>query len=376
MKEFIRSKRNFPWKLSMHLLKESLLPMVCTIFAFSAMFMIRDVIDDITDFNGSGIPMLELLEYFGAKLLLRLADIIPISMLLSTSFMVVMLCKNNELTAIRAAGLSLAKTAIPIWIVAIVMCCAVFGINEISATLSNDSINRIQEQYLEHNKTEESRRLTYSNAVSGRDWFFADFSPAESAYRGVKLTIYDNLDGTKRKVRDITAQEATYENGVWLFRDGQDSRYAYTDGRMNPPVVEKFSDLAIEALQETPSLMKKHSREIGSMNISGLLDVIVSGFDYGPAKMKEANVMFWYRLTYPLASLVGALFGFALSIAVGRSGVLKGFASAVGLLILYFMTGQILRVWGINGNLPAIIAGAGSNIAFLIAGISALLNKR
>ena len=51
-----------------------------------------------------------------------------------------------------------------------------------------------------------------------------------------------------------------------------------------------------------------------------------------------------------------------------RSEAMRGFAGAVGLLVLYYIVGQVLFVAGKNGWLPPFVAGALPNLLFTTAG--------
>ena len=367
--------RRFPSKLAFHLLREFLLPFFCTVLAFSAMFLLRDVIDDITDFGGTGIPSRWVVAYFGVKLLLNLVNIVPISILLSTSFMMVMLGRNSELTAIRSAGLSLARCGTWIWVVAALCGIAVFCIGESSAPLCSQVLDRVRTNWLDKSARQSSaRRVEYTNMTEGRDWFFADFH-TEGASRGVKVSIYEEIDGVRRVARTISAETAEcMGDGVWVFRKADISVMGGESGRTAPKVAHEQE--VREHFSETPEKILSHSKRPEEMNILELLAVIRDGHDLGSKTIKEARIRLWYRITFPLACLVGALFGFALSIPAGRAGVLKGFASSVGLLVLFYLVGEFLRVWGMNGSLPPIVAGAFSNVAFFVAGILAVRKNR
>ena len=55
-------------------------------------------------------------------------------------------------------------------------------------------------------------------------------------------------------------------------------------------------------------------------------------------------VLFWNRATFPLASLVGALFGVAFTIVPGRTGMVRGFAAAVAMLVLFYLISHFTLV--------------------------------
>ena len=62
------------------------------------------------------IPWSVILTYLLAKQPQNLTYVIPFASLLAASFMTMMLGKNSELTAMRAAGMSLFTCCLPVWV--------------------------------------------------------------------------------------------------------------------------------------------------------------------------------------------------------------------------------------------------------------------
>ena len=56
--------------------------------------------------------------------------------------------------------------------------------------------------------------------------------------------------------------------------------------------------------------------------------------------------------------------------------MVRGFAAAVAMLVLFYLIGQFTMVMGKNGWLPPFLAGAGTNLAFTAAGIVAMWKKQ
>ena len=109
-----------------YVLREFLIPLVCALAAFAFLFLVNNVFDDLPDFMSKDVPMRIVLAYFLSLQPHNLLNVIPISVLLAASFMTVMMGRNNELCAMRAAGMSLLTCALPVWIVALVACfCAI-----------------------------------------------------------------------------------------------------------------------------------------------------------------------------------------------------------------------------------------------------------
>lgn len=89
------------------------MPLIGSIAVFTAVVLLMAVFDDLPDFSDTGAPLSVTILYFVARMPGTLVTVIPFSVLLAVSFMTLVMRKNNELTAIRSAGISLFTVAAP-----------------------------------------------------------------------------------------------------------------------------------------------------------------------------------------------------------------------------------------------------------------------
>ena len=100
-----------------------MVPLVCCLLGFTALFLFNSVFDDIPDFlrrpaTAAGGPSWEVPLYFVLTQPANLLNVLPMSVLLAGSFLISLMGKHHELVAVRAAGISLTRMALPIWLVA------------------------------------------------------------------------------------------------------------------------------------------------------------------------------------------------------------------------------------------------------------------
>ena len=89
------------------------------------------------------IPWSVILTYLLAKQPQNLTYVIPFASLLAASFMTMMLGKNSELTAMRAAGMSLFSCCIPVWVIAALSCAVVLAISQSRCSSSKAKADRL-----------------------------------------------------------------------------------------------------------------------------------------------------------------------------------------------------------------------------------------
>src|ERR1019366_1406747 len=122
--------------------------------------------------------------------------------------------RHNELTAMRAAGVSLWRLSLPYLGVGVFCGVAIFALNEFwvpqAANKSKDILERRKNPGQERNLT---GRLDFHNEGDRRHWNMAHFNRATSEMTQPTVT-WEPPDGSSHSV---FAQSAIYTNGQWRF---------------------------------------------------------------------------------------------------------------------------------------------------------------
>src|SRR5262249_30211521 len=138
--------------------------------------------------------------------------------------------RHNELTAIRAAGVSLWRLSVPYFVTGFVASVAVFVLNELFVPNSDNRAAQIRQRHGAGKKagTEpgQVRNLGFTNARDQREWLIGIYNV--EAERMVNPQVVWTLpDGSQRWLK---AARAEFINGVWTFFDALEYQ---TDPRTN-----------------------------------------------------------------------------------------------------------------------------------------------
>lgn len=359
--------RHFSKKLFMHVAREFTIPFLCAILAFVFLFLINNVFDDLGDFTSRNAPWQAVMSYFLALLPGNLTNVLPISTLLATSFMTVMLGRNNELCAMRSAGLSLAMCALPVWLVAVVAAIVTFALNESWVQASQEYAETIKLQFSSSKKAK-LKVLAVSHQTYLRDWYV--HADGSNAFTNVVVRQFDDK-GFSQWV--ITAQRAAKtDNGDWLFEKGTFLQLNAAQKNIRPVSFDSKTLQLEERLEDFADM----ASAISSVSVKKAMDILLRDNPPPEKVAHKLKTSVWFNLTFPLASIVAALFGFSMTIANQRSDAMKGFAMSVGMLVLFYCVGQVFYAIGKNGWMPPFIAGAFPNLAFFCAGIFNVWRKQ
>lgn len=117
------------FKLFKYVLGEYILVVIWCIGIFLSLFIVGLLYDELEDFLKHGSDLRLIIHYIFLLQPKYLINVIPISLLISTVYVISNLCRYNELTALRASGISVLQTGLPILGVA-----AAFSLLEIAIT--------------------------------------------------------------------------------------------------------------------------------------------------------------------------------------------------------------------------------------------------
>ena len=344
------------------------LPYACCILAFMAVFLLNDVLNGLVDCLDAHLSFGRIAIYFLAKLPPNLVNIVPISVLLAGSFMTVMLGRNNELTAMRAAGLSIIQCALPVWVIVVLSALMVFFINESLALKCAKISNNIE--LTEKFQREYFKRLTFYHPSQHRDWAIENVED-DGSFSRVIVRQYRE-DGTNDYL--VAAVKATFKDGKWTFFDG--CVQFYDEGGQQLAKATEFFDEKAMPFAESPQEINTHSNRPENMNISELSAVLRENIVTSKRGRGKLKSLIWYKLTVPLMTICAALFGIALTVSTNRKSAVKGFAISVAVLVVCLLLGQFTLILAQNGYLAPFIGGALPNIAFLGAGMCVMWAKR
>lgn len=361
-------RRRYSSILSRYVCVGFLVPFVCSVLVFIALFLLRDVLDNISDFLDKGIAPAKIALYYFALQPANLVNVMPVAVLLGTSFLTMTLGRNNELTAMRASGLSLAACARPIWICSVIASVLVFAINESWGAKCQQKAADIY--YSTAKKKKAVGRFSFRNPLDRRDWSVEEIDGDGNANSPVVRQYREN----GRSQTLIAAQKAVRTPHGWLFKQGFMQNYG-EDG-MTPDGNEVYFEQQLMPFNENLRELSELGKNSEMMNIASLYKALDNPFMTSERKQRLMRVLIWHRLTVPLASLVAALLAFSLTISTGRKGAVKGFAMAVALLVLFYVAGQLGVNLGRNGYLTPFLGGALPQLLFLCGAVYSMYRRQ
>ncbi len=362
MKNDCRNSRLLHPTLDMYMFREFMIPLFVLVLAFVILFLIGDVFDDLEDFLKHETKLRVMLMYFMYKLPGNIRFILPISLLLASMYTLAMMGKNNEITAMRASGISLQRCCCSIYIVAFLVSLLNVWFNESAVPVSERRAEEIRES--ETNRTyipDEHKMLQYRSPDEARAWFFKYFD-LDGVQKNVILKKY-RKDGSLDW--DLKAKSAVHLPGKgWEFSECVLTHYEANGfpgmSQSHKTILKDSSDCP-----EKPSDVLNAAKPPEELNSMILFKLLRRTKNMSKRCRNIYETTLYSRLAFPWASLLAVFLGVPIAAKNRRGGVFVSIVISIGLIVIYYLSSNIFIVLGKRGFVHPAVAGLGPTAAFI-----------
>ena len=366
--------------LDRYLLRELLGPLSYCLSGFLVLFIAFDVLEELGHLQKLRLQTADIFEYYAVKMPEMVITILPIAFLLALLYTLTQLARHYEITAMRAAGVSLMRLSLPYVAVGTLLSLGVFAINEFWAPLGSERAEDIRHRYQSDTTSQQQlweQRLGFVSGLESRNWFIEAFHKERFLMHGVHVNTLE-ADGSSVK---LTAERGWWETNTWVFTNVHISDFV---GRIETSS-RRYATLAVPEFTETPEQILS---EIKMKRINSLREVrraqlsVKEILDYrrlhpgGTRQDSKLETMLHGRLASPWTCLVVVVIALPFGAASGRRNVVVGVASSILICFVYFVLGQLAVGLGVGRILPGWLAAWAPNVLFAAAGVALTLRVR
>jgi len=367
-----------------YLFRELLTPLAYCLGGFLVFWISFFFFTELEHMQESKLHALDCVEYAAAMTPGFFVMALPIALLLALLYALTHHARHNEITALRAAGVSLWRLCTPYFVVGLVAVGVYFALNELMVPRAADWSDQILNRYVKPASASKSKtqfdKEGFRNARAHRNWQIErfDFVTTAMLHPNVSWTLPDG------SWHALTAESAIYTNGAWTFFNAQLFAQSGAHGNLVPLFVTNV--MVMPAFDETP---KQIARNLRFSDAEGLLksrsaDIPLSELwpylrdnpDI-PAREKAGLLTkFHGRLAAPWVCLVVVFIAIPFSAAPGRRNLFFGVAGSIFICFAFFVLQTTGLALGMNGYLPAWLAAWLPNLFFAALGIFLTLRIR
>lgn len=326
-----------------------------TIISCQAMFVFFDFIGSLDRYLNSSMRYAVLYYYY----LLPYITVVmfPVAMLMAAMFTTGVLAMHNEINAVRAAGIGIARTVAPLFIVSIFICVGVMAVSE--TILPRFHRKKTETLSLLQNSSPSSKIIKRNHYYQGKNGFmyrFREFNGTRNAGLGVLVEKYEK----RRLVYRVSADSMVWRDNAWYAHGGVKMQADSSGVKMTNLAV-----LPLVGIQEKPDdflVVKKTPDDMNFLELREYIDQVRrSG---GKAARYMADLHF--KISYPLINLIVVILGVSLTVKVGKRGLARVFGVGLATCFIYYVFAKLGLAFGHSGELQPFIAAWLGNIVFFI----------
>ena len=164
--------------LDRYLFRELFTPMVYCLGGFLIFWISYDLFTELDDLQKHKLHLLDVIAYTAARTPEFLVTILPVGLLLALLYALTNHARHNEITAMRAAGVSLWRVCAPYLGVGLAASLALFAMNELLVPRSTAWAARILQRYVhdpDDSGTQKDHSGSYFNARARRTWNYIEY---------------------------------------------------------------------------------------------------------------------------------------------------------------------------------------------------------
>ncbi len=368
------TRSHFPLILDDYVIREFIKTFALVLVTFVMLMLLFTFFELLGDIIRNRTPFITVGEYLVDLSPSMIYTIAPLSVLIAVLVVFGSLNRSNELTAMKATGISLYRIVVPILAIASVLAVSLFAFDETYIPTAN----RKQEALRSIIKGKPAQTFQRPD----QKWIFGAEKPDEPNHIFYyqlfdsdkdsfgNISIFEFAPNTFTLSRRIFASSAHWEPRIhqWVFEHGWERTFSGVEIQSYRP----FEVSTFAGIHEPPGYFKKETRQSSEMSFVELNhyigDLRQSGFD-----TMRLRVALNHKLAYPLITLVMAVLAVPFALSMGRSGSLAGIGVAISVAIAYWVVAGTFEAMGNVNMLPALFAAWFPDVLFALAGSYLLL---
>ncbi len=365
--------------LDRYLLRELLIPLGYCLCGFLLLWITSDLFATLGEFQKKALHARDIAEYYLVMVPDFLVLVLPIALLLALLYALTNHARHQEITAIRAAGVSLWRLSLPYFAMGLLASLALFAVNEFWAATSDDKAKAIMKRHLTPDPRapgpNEYRNLRFESTRDGRRWAADLYNLQTGNMAGVWVHPAERSSGQPWALYGESARPV---DGVWTFYNA--SVYKEAPETNMPPVLTLVTNVLVvpefkETVEEINSEIKISESKTPRMAKKADVPIkdLLNYMRLHPRLLRSDRV--WLetklagRLAAPWTCLVVVLIAIPFGAAAGRRNVFVGVASSIVICFIYRVLQELGLALGTSGRLWPWLAAWFPNLLFGLAGL-------
>ena len=355
---------HFPLIIDDYILRDFFVYLGMILSTFLMLLLVFTFFELLGDIVRNRVPLVMVGQYLINVTPYLIYNTTHISVLLAVLVTFGLMQKANEITAMKATGISIYRVILPVMVIAAILATGLFFFEQLYLPHANKRQDALRNQI--KGKPAQTFLRPDRKWIFGQrsDIYYYEFFDAESNRFG-SISVFEFDPKTFELNKRIYATRAHWSETLqkWVFEQGWERSFRGSAIEAYHPFdVETFAEL-----REPPGYFKKEVKQSSEMNYEELKNYIhdlqQSGFD-----VVRLRVQLQKKFAFPIITFVMAMLAVPFALSAGRRGALAGVATAVGIAVVYFIVSGLFEAMGNTNQLPPALAAWSPDLLFALAG--------
>jgi LPS export ABC transporter permease LptF/LPS export ABC transporter permease LptG len=379
----------FPSLLDRYIARSWVANVMLVLAAFMSIYFLGEFMDLIDDIQQHAVKGRVIAHYYAFHVWEIAFTVAPIAVLVGVLVTLGLLARRNEITAMKAGGISVFRAAGPVLGMGVLASLLLYGMQEWVLPTTNKAA-ALDRNVIKGRPAQSSDQFDRRWVLAGDERFYnfdyiveRDMSTghgvAEPA-RGGEFSVYGfsiyDVDQQSWDLRERLFASRAAWNGATRTYDLERGWRRTTGARSS---FQPFNAQRVRVVGrdpggeiEPPSYFRREDKPSETMGFGELRDYIASlearGFD-----VAKLRVQLHRKLAFPMVGLVMTLLAVPFSFIVARRGALYGIGIAIVIAIVYWAVLGIFEALGNSALLHPALAAWAPNLIFGAAGLYLIL---
>ncbi len=355
--------------LDRYLVREFLVYLGLGVGIGATLFVVVDLLQTLDRYLRTKPPLRYILEHFVYRLPAGLYDGLPMIVLVATIFLFLALSRQHELTALKAAGVSLYRVSLPVLLLAFAVSVGSGVFQETVLPFLNSKGEEVDRIKIRGELPRHLQRRTQIWYRSSESRFFRVdlLDPPGQQMDGVMVL---EIDRTFRLLNRLDAARAFWSQRGWEFERGAFREFA-SDGSVES-VPFRLTSLELPESISDFIQIQKPADTMSFRELQAYMQKLQeSGHQVG-----KYVVQLYSKLSFPLVHVIMALVAIPFALLWPRGGRVIGIALAIAISMGYWVVNSLALAFAKADLLPPLLAAWTANVVFAGLGVSLFLRTR
>jgi LPS export ABC transporter permease LptG/LPS export ABC transporter permease LptF len=353
----------FPMLVDELILWDFVLYLAMILFTFLVLTLVFTFFELLRDIVKNHVAISLVAKYLVNLIPFLVYNMLPVTVLLTVLVTFGLMQKANEITAMKASGISIYRITVPVLVMSAMLAAGLFGFDQWYLPQANKRQDALRNQI--KGKAPQTYLRPERKWIFGEHstiYYYAFFDPDQNRF--ANLQAFEFNPQTFEITRRVYGARARWSDSLnrWVFEQGWERSFRGS-------AIENYRTFDVATfpeLSEPPPYFKKEVKQSSEMNYAELGNYIrelqQGGFD-----VVRLRVQLQKKLAFPMIALVMAMLAVPFALRTGRRGALAGVATAIAIGVIYLILSGLFEAMGNTNELPAFIAAWSPDVMFALA---------